>query len=95
MHDLPFEDGKFETVYVDPPFAEFSFSSGFWPSEAWRVADERLVLECPGKRVHLPRTEKSWYLAEPNPGSSLMAVKLFQVFDRAGQLLESFGGAPA
>jgi len=84
LHDLPFGDNAFDTVYVDPPYSEYSMANGHWPDEAWRVASQRLVLECPGKRVTIPRTEKTWYLAEPRAGSSLMAVKLFQVFTRAG-----------
>jgi hypothetical protein len=90
LHDLPFPAGAFDTVYVDPPYSLYAYPHGYWPKEAWRVARERLVLESPGKRVTLPRTDKSWYLAEPRPGASLMAVKLFQVFDRDGASLESF-----
>lgn len=90
LHSLPFADGSFDTVYVDPPYTLYSFRNGYWPREAWRVASDRLVLECPGKRVTLPRTTKSWFLAEPRPGSSLLAVKLFQVFDRDGVDLASY-----
>lgn len=96
VHDLPFPERSFDTVYVDPPYSLYSFPHGYWPHEAWRVAKERLILESPGKRVTIPRTHKSWYLAEPKPGSSLMAVKLFQVFDRDGIDLAAYldGGTP-
>ena len=90
LHNLPFDDNEFDTVYVDPPYSLYAYPHGYWPREAWRVASKRLVLESPGKRVTLPRTNKSWYLAEPKPGASLMAVKLFQVFDRDGVDLEEF-----
>mgnify|MGYP000692204783 CR=1 FL=1 len=85
VRDLPFKTNAFDTVYVDPPYSLYSFQGGYWPREALRVARKRLVLQCPGKRVTLPRTAKKWYLAEPKPGSSSMAVKLFQVFEPAGQ----------
>lgn len=91
IHNLPFEDNAFETVYVDPPFSLYAYPDGYWPREVWRVAKDKLILESPGKRVTLPRTNKSWFLAEPNPGASLMAVKLFQVFERAGQPLDTWG----
>ena len=88
IHDLPFDDGDFDTVYVDPPFSLYAYPDGYWPPEVWRIANKRLILNCPGKRVNLPHSEKSWYILEPNPGSSLMSVAHLQVFDRPNKLTE-------
>jgi hypothetical protein len=87
VHNLPFPDVHFDTVYVDPPFSLYTFSDGYWPREAWRIASKRLILNCPLKRVTLPRhAEKRWYVIEPKPGSPVMSPAALQVFERPDTL---------
>jgi len=94
LHNLPFADCSFSTVYVDPPFAKYDYPNGYWPREVWRVTDRRLILESPGKRVTLPHSTKQWYILEPNPGSSQQAVRHIQVFDRQATRLSDFTPHP-
>lgn len=84
LYNLPFKPKSFDTVYFDPPFA-FMWEPG-WQAlleDVWAVARERLVVKTPRRRITgLEGSEKTWYVAEPKPGSPQFQVWLFQVFDR-------------
>jgi 16S rRNA G966 N2-methylase RsmD len=83
VHNLPFADCTFDTVYVDPPFSLYGYQDGYWPREAWRITRKRLILTCPLKRVNLPRAaNKAWWVIEPKAGSPVMSPSTMQVFER-------------
>ncbi len=85
-----FSEQQFETVYCDPPYSFYSEPHENWLRPLWRVATERLILQTPRKRVDIPRSEKRWYIAEPNEGSPQTNVWLFQVFDRVNNSLQDY-----
>lgn len=87
VHNLPFSDGEFDTVYVDPPFSLYDYSDGYWPREVWRITSRRLILNGTPKRVTLPRVgSKEWYVMEPKAGSPSMSISWLQVFERPESL---------
>ena len=90
IHDLPFQEQSFDTVYVDPPFKFYNFHNGMWTKDVWDLCRKRLVLNTPAQWVKIADSNKSWYICEPKNGSSLRSVLQFQVFDRASHGLSDF-----
>jgi len=88
-----FSEQSFDTVYCDPPYSFYNEPHEEWLRPLWRIARERLILQTPRQRVDIPRSEKSWYIAEPNGGSPQTNVWLFQVFDRVDAKLGDFNEA--
>jgi hypothetical protein len=96
LYNLPFEPRSFDTVYFDPPF-DFMWQEG-WQSlieDVYLIADQRLIVKTPRRRVQVPKAEKSWRIVEPNPGSPQFQVWLFQIFDRLEPSLGAFGYSPS
>ena len=85
-----FEEQSFDTVYCDPPYSFYSEPHDGWLRPLWKVARERLILQTPRTRVQLPRSNKDWFVVEPNAGSPQTNVWLFQVFDRCDSSLVDY-----
>lgn len=85
-----FEEQSFDTVYCDPPYSFYSEPHEEWLRPLWRIPRESLILQTPRQRVELPRSEKEWHVAEPNPGSPQTNVWLFQVFNRFDARLHDY-----
>jgi len=85
MADLeqnPFGRNSFDTVYCDPPYGMYWNDQSFI-RDLWNVAREKLILQTPSVRVHIPETHKEYILIEPKPGSSQRFVKMLQIITPA------------
>lgn len=88
LHNLPFKEQSFDTVYCDPPYHFYGGEQYHFVHPMWELARKRLIFQTNKVSVRVSGAKKSIYTLEyKNNAPNLM---IFQVFDRPDSKLTDF-----
>lgn len=87
LHNLPFKERSFDTVYCDPPYHFYGGKQYHFVNPLWDLARERIIFQTNKVALRIGKTDKRIFALEKPGAQSLL---LFQVFDRKDHDLNDF-----
>lgn len=88
LHNLPFQEQSFDTVYCDPPYHFYGGEQYYFINPLWDLCRERLIFQTNKVTIRVKGADKSIYTLETKGHNPTLLI--FQVFDRPDTKLTDY-----